>query len=113
GAVLLYLLIRGLRRGPTVPVMAGIGAMLAIAPLMKGTGVELYPAAAVGVLGMLWRWRGRRTALLAAGAIAATVLLFFAWGEISHVFHRATVPVTTGPGQPRAGSRALPHPIGY
>jgi hypothetical protein len=54
-ALSLYLLIRGLRRGLSWRLALALGATLAIAPLMKKTGYEIYPPAAVGVLGLLWR----------------------------------------------------------
>jgi hypothetical protein len=54
-ALSLYLLIRALRRGLSWRVALGLGATLAVAPLMKKTGYEIYPAAAVGVLGLSWR----------------------------------------------------------
>jgi 4-amino-4-deoxy-L-arabinose transferase-like glycosyltransferase len=60
-AVSLYLLIRAMRRGLTWRTALGLGAALAIAPLMKETGYEIYPAAAIGLLGLAWReWRRRR-----------------------------------------------------
>jgi len=60
-AISLYLLVRSLRRGLAWPEALGLGAALALAPLMKETGYEIYPAAAVGILGILWReLRARR-----------------------------------------------------
>lgn len=54
-AVSLYLLVRMLRRGVRWREAVGLGLALALAPLMKETGYEIYPAAAVGVAGLLWR----------------------------------------------------------
>ena len=59
-ALSLYLLIRGLRRGLSWRLALALGATLAITPLMKKTGYEIYPPAAVGVLGLLWRNRRLR-----------------------------------------------------
>jgi hypothetical protein len=56
-AVALYLLIRALRRGLTWRTGLGLGLALALTPLMKETGYELYPVAVVGVLAILWRYR--------------------------------------------------------
>ena len=42
-AAIAYLLIRGLRRGLTWRLGLALGAALAIAPLLKGTGYFLYP----------------------------------------------------------------------
>jgi hypothetical protein len=57
-ALSLYLLIRALRRGLSWRIALALGAVLALTPLMKETGYEIYPAVAVGLLGLLWRaWR--------------------------------------------------------
>jgi hypothetical protein len=55
GALSLYLLIRGLRRGLSWRLALGLGATLAVAPLMKKTGYEIYPPAVLGLVGMAWR----------------------------------------------------------
>jgi 4-amino-4-deoxy-L-arabinose transferase-like glycosyltransferase len=72
-ALLVLLLVRGLRRGLTVPLALGLGATLALLPAMKATGTALYPAAAVGIVGMLWRRHGRSD-LAAYGALAGAAL---------------------------------------
>jgi len=60
-ALSLYALVRALRRGLGWREGLALGGALAIAPLMKETGYEIYPAAAVGIAGLLWRdIRGRR-----------------------------------------------------
>jgi 4-amino-4-deoxy-L-arabinose transferase-like glycosyltransferase len=58
-ALTLYLTIRGLRRGLTWRLALGLGAALALTPLMKGTGFAIYPAVAVGLAGMAWRHHRR------------------------------------------------------
>jgi hypothetical protein len=58
-ALALYLVIRALRRGLTWRVALMLGVTLALAPRMKETGYEIYPAVAVGLAGMLWRTRNR------------------------------------------------------
>jgi hypothetical protein len=77
-ALLIFLLIRGLRRGLSVRLALGLGATLALLPAMKATGTALYPAAAVGILGMMWRRRGRADVAaygaLAGAALAALIL---------------------------------------
>src|SRR3954454_9997813 len=62
-ALVIYLMVRGLRRGLSPGVGAGLGAALSIAPLMKGTVYELYPAVAIGLVALLVKHR-RRTDLL-------------------------------------------------
>jgi 4-amino-4-deoxy-L-arabinose transferase-like glycosyltransferase len=77
-ALLVFLLVRGLRRGLTLPLGLALGATLALLPAMKATGTALYPAAAVGILGMVWRRHDRADltayAALAGAAIGALVL---------------------------------------
>lgn len=53
-AIALYLLVRALRRGLGWREALGLGTILALAPLLKETGYEIYPAAGVGLLGVLW-----------------------------------------------------------
>ncbi|HEV2997840.1 MAG TPA: glycosyltransferase family 39 protein, partial [Solirubrobacteraceae bacterium] len=56
-ALSLYLLVRALRRGLTPRLALALGATLALAPLMKETGYEVYPVALVALAGVLWRSR--------------------------------------------------------
>jgi hypothetical protein len=73
-ALALYLIVRGLRRGLSWRLALGLGATLALAPLMKKTGYEIYPPAALGVAGMVWRHhrlRDTRAWAALAGAFAA------------------------------------------
>jgi hypothetical protein len=73
-ALSLYLIVRGLRRGLSWRLALGLGATLAVAPLMKKTGYEIYPPAVVGVAGMVWRrhrLRDTRAWVALAGAFAA------------------------------------------
>ena len=58
-ALLVFLLIRGLRRGPSIGWGIALGLTLVALPAMKATGAALYPAAAVALLGMVWRRHGR------------------------------------------------------
>jgi 4-amino-4-deoxy-L-arabinose transferase-like glycosyltransferase len=94
----LYLLIRGLRRGLTWRVALALGATLAVAPFMKETGYEIYPAAAVGVLGMLWR-RHRASDLRALAALAgAFVTVQVGWSLLQPVFYPTVAGHSTGAG---------------
>lgn len=75
-ALLVFLLIRGLRRGLTLPLGLALGATLALLPALKATGAALYPAAIVGIAGMVWR-RHRRVDIpgyVGLGGAAAAVL---------------------------------------
>ena len=59
-AALELLLIRLLRRGITIPWGALTGAVLVALPNIKGTGLSLYPVAALVFIGALWRYHSRR-----------------------------------------------------
>ena len=96
-ALALYLVIRALRRGLTWRVGLALGATLAIAPFMKETAYEIYPAVAVGLVGVLWRDHRARVAPAWAAAVAAFVAVRGAWSLLQPVFY------PTVPGQPGGG----------
>jgi hypothetical protein len=82
-AALVLLMIRMLRRGITIPTGALTGTLLVGLPLVKGTGLSLYPVAGLVLLALAWRHHARAdapgwVALLAgagvAGALTASVL---------------------------------------
>jgi len=105
-ALALYLVIRGLRRGLTWRVALGLGATLAIAPLMKETGYEIYPAVAVGLVGMLWR-SYRRISFTAWGALAgAFVAVRGGWSLLQPVFYPSG-PAHAGAGGGISATSAL------
>jgi 4-amino-4-deoxy-L-arabinose transferase-like glycosyltransferase len=81
-ALSLYLLVRALRRGLSWRVALGLGATLAVAPLMKKTGYEIYPAAAVGVLGLLWRNHGRADARAWAALAGGFAFVQLGWSLV-------------------------------
>ncbi len=106
-AALELLLIRLLRRGITVPWGALTGAVLILLPNVKGTGLSLYPVAALVFFVALWR-NHRRSDLLAWVTLA---LVAVALGELaSHVLNpafAASAPGGVGAGAPSAiGSNA-------
>jgi Predicted membrane protein (DUF2142) len=86
-ALALYLVIRGLRRGLTWPFALALGATLAVAPLMKETGYEIYPAVAVGLAGMLWRHHRRYDARAWGALIAAFLIVRGGWSLLQPVFY--------------------------
>ena len=100
-AVLLYLTIRAMTRGLTPWLGVAIGAVLVIAPLMKGTAYALYPAVALGLAYVLWRGRSRREVVSVAAVLGVGVLLFLGWTEMSGYFDRSTF---TTPGGEAPGS---------
>jgi len=105
-AALELLLIRMLKRGITVPWGALTGAVLIALPSIKGTGLSLYPVAALVFAVALWRNHHRRD-LPAWGALALSALVV---GElIAHVLDPALAPSSSaaGAGVPSAiGSNA-------
>jgi hypothetical protein len=72
-AALELMLIRILRRGITIPLGLLTGAVLLALPTIKGTGLALYPVAALVFAVSLWRHHDRRD-LLAWGALALSAL---------------------------------------
>jgi hypothetical protein len=86
-ALTLYLLIRGLRRDLTVPLALALGAVVAIAPAMKETGYEIYPAVVVGVLGIVWRRHRARDMPGLSALVAAYVTVHFGWKALQPLFY--------------------------
>ena len=78
-AALELLLIRLLRRGLTVGSGALTGAVLLALPNIKGTGLSLYPVAALVFLAVLWRHHSRADVPGWAALAGAAVLV----GELS------------------------------
>jgi Predicted membrane protein (DUF2142) len=75
-AALALLLIRLLRRGITIPWGALTGVVLVALPMVKGTGLSLYPVAGLVLLATLWRHHSRTdlygiVALALGGLLAA------------------------------------------
>ena len=111
-ALTLYLLVRGLRRGPTWRSMLALGVTVAILPLVKGTGLELYPVVAIGLLGMLWRHHGRASLRAWATLAGAFLGLRVAWSALAPTFRQSGVTGT--PIAPaNAIDAAVQHPSAY
>jgi predicted membrane protein DUF2142 len=111
-AAIVYLMVRALRRGLTVPVAIGLGVALEIAPIMKGTGYELYPPVALGLLGLLLRRHGRRDLAMVALFLAAFATVFIGWDFIRDTFHRDAFTVPGG-STPGASFGAMDHLKAY
>jgi hypothetical protein len=92
GAALELLLIRMLRRGITVPSGALTGAVLLALPLVKGTGLSLYPVAALVLIAVLWRHHARADVrgwiAFAACAVSVGLLSAYVLGGV----HTASAP---------------------
>jgi hypothetical protein len=93
-AALELLLIRILRRGMTVKLGALTGAVLIALPVVKGTGLSLYPVAGLVFLISLWRSHTRRD-LIGWGSL---VLAGVAMSEISVHLLSILQPVASATG---------------
>lgn len=111
-AVILFLLIRGLRRGLTWRLALGLGLALAVTPLLKGTGYAMFPIAALAIVGMLWRRHGRGHLLGAAVALVALVAGTLVWRAVAPSFDTGTF-TTPGGTVPGEGLAPLTHTTGY
>jgi hypothetical protein len=115
-ALLLFLLVRGLRRGVTIQLGIALGATLALVPAMKATGAALYPAAIVGIAGMIWR-RHRTADVAGYGALGATVaIVLAARAAVVSALEGPTAVVAGGIGGASVGgtiSRVLDDPTAF
>jgi 4-amino-4-deoxy-L-arabinose transferase-like glycosyltransferase len=87
-ALMVYLVVRGLRRGPTPWLLAGLGAAAAAAPLAKGTALALLPAVAVGVIAMLVRHRGGRPWSAVAAGVGGFVVVRGLGAVVERIYPR-------------------------
>jgi predicted membrane protein DUF2142 len=101
-ALSLYLVIRGLRRRPTWRLALALGAVVAVTPLMKETGYEIYVPIAVGLLGIAWRsrqWTAMpRLCVFASVLVAAFVAVRGGWSLLQPVFYPPVAGHATSPG---------------
>jgi 4-amino-4-deoxy-L-arabinose transferase-like glycosyltransferase len=97
-ALSLYLLIRGLRRGLTWPLALALGATLAIVPAMKETGYEIYPAVAIGLLGIAWRHNPLRNFRAWAALAAGFGAVLGGWALLQPVFYPSVAGHSGGAG---------------
>ena len=95
-AVLVYLVVRALRRGLTWPVGIGIGAAAAVLPLMKGTGYALYPALIIAAAALVARVRSWRAVRNLGAAAAVFIAVDLIWQSVASSFGRAAVPIPGG-----------------
>jgi 4-amino-4-deoxy-L-arabinose transferase-like glycosyltransferase len=91
-ALSLYLMVRMLRRGLNWRLGLALGVTLAVAPLMKKTGYEIYPAAAVGLLGLAWRNHRAADSRAWAALVGGFAVVQLGWSHVlQSVFYPATV----------------------
>jgi 4-amino-4-deoxy-L-arabinose transferase-like glycosyltransferase len=98
-ALCAYLLVRALRRGMTVPVAGALGVALAVTPLLKATGYEIYPPALIALVGLVARRHGRRDLANLAFVALAFSLCFAGWELLKGQVDRPTF-ATPGGGTP-------------
>lgn len=112
-ALSIYLVIRGLRRGLTWRLGLALGATVAVTPLMKGTGLEIYPVVAIGVVGMLCRQH--RLIDLRSWAITAAAFEFVrqGWALLAPAIRHGGTPAGGGIAASTAVSSALHMPNVY
>jgi hypothetical protein len=112
-AALELLLIRMLRRGPSVPWAALTAALLLLLPVVKGTAYSLYPLAAIALLATLWRHHRRSDAPAWAAFVAAAVVARALSTNVSGAL-RPSAGNTPGPGAVSSTGRAIAeYPLGY
>ena len=97
-ALAVYLVIRALRRGLSRALWIALGVVVAVLPIMKGTGYALYPAIVLALLALLARERSR-AALSGVGlALLTFAAATGAWGLVAGDFHRAAVTTSNSSG---------------
>jgi 4-amino-4-deoxy-L-arabinose transferase-like glycosyltransferase len=126
-ALVLYLVVRALRRGLTMRLAVALGAAAVVLPLLKGSGLFLVPAIVVGVGGAALRAGhvggrvARPLAALAAAAVATVAVAIV----LSTALHHSADPTRPGwfaatgnayptlPGAAVEPSKALQRPVQF
>jgi len=102
-AATVFMLMRMLRRGASPGLLCGLGVLLGLLPVIKGTGYELYPIAAIAAIGALLRFRDRR-ALVSVGLLVLSGLAVqVVWSQLAPSFGHTTF-TTPGGGAPTSAS---------
>jgi hypothetical protein len=98
-----FMLMRVLRRGASTALLCGLGALLGALPIIKGTGYELYPIAAIALVGAIVRARDRRTLLNAGLVVLSGLVVQVVWSQLAPSFGHTTF-TTPGGGAPTSAS---------
>jgi 4-amino-4-deoxy-L-arabinose transferase-like glycosyltransferase len=69
------LLIRMLRRGITIPWALLLGLLVIALPIVKGTGLSLYPVVGLVLVATLWRHHRRRDVIALAGLALGAIVM--------------------------------------
>jgi hypothetical protein len=102
-ALFLFLVIRAARRGLTLPLAVGLGAVLGVLPVIKGTSYSLWVVAALALLALLVRARDRRVLVGVAVTVLSVVAVQLVWSSVAPDFGRSTFTTPNG-GAPVNGS---------
>jgi len=126
-AIVLYLVVRALRRGLTVRLSVALGVAAVLLALMKGSGLFLAPAIVVGVAGAALRARHAGVRVRRAlAALGAAVLVTAAIAVVlATALHDSADPTRAGwfaatgntyptrPGAAVQPSKAVEHPVQF
>jgi hypothetical protein len=102
-ALLLWLMLRAVRRGLTVPLALAIGVTLGVLPVIKGTAYAMYVVAIVALLALVLARRDRRVLIGVAAVAAAVVLVQLGWGALAAELGRTTFTTPGGAAPVSAG----------
>ena len=100
-----------LRRGMTIPWGLLTGALLIALPIVKGTGLSLYPVAALVFLATLWRHHSRSDLLAWLGLLVGALAMAELSSHVLSVFQPASAATGSAAISTNAGaaSEALHH----
>jgi hypothetical protein len=112
-AALLYLLIRGLRRGLDVRTGIVLGVVVAALPLVKGTGYALYAVVAFALLGMLVRRHRRSDAPGWAALVASAGAVLVAWAVSAPLLGRSFLTTPRGASPVASTGSAFSEPSAF
>jgi predicted membrane protein DUF2142 len=102
-AATIFLMMRMLRRGASPGLLCALGALLGLLPIVKGTGYELYPIAAIAAVGALVRFRDRRTVVSVCLLVVSGLAIQVFWSQLAPSFGHTTF-TTPGGGAPTSSS---------
>jgi hypothetical protein len=97
-ALAVFLTVRALKRGLTWRSGLVLGVVLGVLPLMKGTGLALFPPIALALVALvLWK-RSRPVVEGVAAAAGGFLAVTVAWATVAGSFHRSVFGVPAGTG---------------
>jgi hypothetical protein len=112
-AAVAYLLVRTLRRGPTLVSGLLTGGLLIALPIVKGTAYSLYPIAAIAFLAALVRHHRRSDVAGWAGVLAGAAVVLVLSAALAGVLFPSTGNAPGVGSSLSASGSALEHPLDY